>query len=103
MSADRYAYLPTMVVVPYASTLFAQVLQDIEPECIKPESEANNIPPAMTPSHDKNAVITPKEPQVRRAVVAGVTCLVFMTVANISASLMDTWRNEPSAYNHSLR
>ena len=102
MSADRYAYLPTMVVVPYASALFARVLHAIDPaECSEPESEEHHEVKAIACAADKkkNAVVKPK----RRPAVAIVTCVLLGTLANMSANLLDTWRNEPTAFQHNLR
>ena len=101
MSADRYAYLPTMVVVPYTSALFARILQAIDPEeSSEPESEVQPAAKIL----QKSVVIQPKPKQRKRQpAVAVVISLLFGTVANMSANLMDTWRNEPSAYSHSIR
>ena len=104
MSTNRYAYLPTMVVVPYASSVFARVLHAIDPEeSSEPECEGDDVTQAIAPTSGKRTAAVNLKQNKSRPVAAIVMFLLFGTIATMSANLMDTWRNEQRAFQHILR
>ncbi|POM71579.1 Hypothetical protein PHPALM_11829 [Phytophthora palmivora] len=84
---DRYAYLCSVVVVPYGGSLLAQ-------HCFGTVEDAVKIPSNEHPEHAQDQ---------QKTVGIGITFLLVGTLLFISASLMGNWRNEDVLLEYSLR
>ncbi|KAF1787958.1 Tetratricopeptide-like helical domain [Phytophthora cactorum] len=91
---DRYAYLCSIVVVPYGGSMLAQLFDDEEDNVkdIDDQQEPEQIQTRTKQYHAQH-----------RAIGFGAVLLLAGTLLSISTSLMGHWRNEDALFEYSLR
>ncbi|KAG2790177.1 hypothetical protein JG687_00007346 [Phytophthora cactorum] len=110
-AANRYAYLPTIIIVPYGGWVVACCL--FQESNSQQESDRLTAPAWDTPereiSHNSRRSKQLKEIKsstqihTSKSHVWGVYVLVVGTLLSISTDLLGQWRNEDSLFQYSLR
>lgn len=109
---NRYAYLPSIIVVPYGGWLAARCLLPQSQMIFSASARAHGFdePEKEIPGSRKRLVKAPSvgvnysvNRQKAARYIRLVWLLMTLTLLSISTSLLPAWRNEASLYEYSLR